>query len=143
MNTQARIFISGLLVAVVGLGVALGVVLATDGSDDGDRTTNGMMNSNDGFVGMMGAMGAMEASGAETSFLMEVMTSTPCVPVTSIPARPLMDRLALLTLTAPLPAIPRARGPLGRCGAQSDANSQSVTRPSVPAKRSNTWRTRG
>ena len=61
MNTQARIFISGLLVAVVGLGVALGVVLATDGSDDGDRTTNGMMNSNDGFAGMMGAMGSMDS----------------------------------------------------------------------------------
>ncbi len=61
MNTPARIFIGGLLVAVVGLGVALGVVLATGSSDDGDRATTRMMNSNDGFAGMMQAMDMMDS----------------------------------------------------------------------------------
>ncbi len=60
MNAQAKFIIAGLLAAVVGLGVALGVVLAS-GGDGGARTTHGIMNGNDGFAGMMRAMDMMDS----------------------------------------------------------------------------------
>ncbi len=60
MNAQAKFIMGGLLAAVIGLGVALGVVLAS-GGDGGARTTNGIMNGNDGFAGMMQAMDTMNA----------------------------------------------------------------------------------
>jgi hypothetical protein len=55
MNTQAKVLIGILVAALIGLGAALGVVLAT-GDSEGDDVSHGMMNGNDGFAGMMGAM---------------------------------------------------------------------------------------
>lgn len=55
MNTQAKVLIGILVAALIGLGAALGVVLAT-GDGEGDNVIDSMMNGNDGFAGMMGAM---------------------------------------------------------------------------------------
>ena len=53
MITPTRVLIGVLAVAVVGLGIALGVALATDDDGSGDH----MMSQGDGFAGMMSAMG--------------------------------------------------------------------------------------
>ena len=62
MNTRTTIAIGGLLAVVVGLGVALGVVLAT-GDAEGSNGTGHRMDSDsgDGFMGMMDAMGDMDS----------------------------------------------------------------------------------
>jgi hypothetical protein len=61
MNTQARIFIGGLLAAVVALGVALGIVLATDDGGGNGTASPHVTNNGDSFMGMMSAMGAMDS----------------------------------------------------------------------------------
>ncbi len=61
MNVRTRVVTAGLLAAVVGLGVALGVVLASGGGDGSTTTTNGMMNGNDGYAGMMRSMDMMDS----------------------------------------------------------------------------------
>lgn len=60
MNTQTKVLIGILGAVVVGLGVALGVVLANDGGDS-SRANQRMMNSDDSFTSMMGAMGSMDS----------------------------------------------------------------------------------
>ena len=65
--TPVRATIAGLLLAVAGLGVALGVVLATDGDDDGHR-----MNQRQGVPGMMSAMADMD-SDAMLAHMKEVL----------------------------------------------------------------------
>jgi hypothetical protein len=61
MNTQARIFIGGLLVAVMALGVVLGIVLATDDGDGNGTTSPDVTDNGDGFMGMMAAMATMDS----------------------------------------------------------------------------------
>jgi hypothetical protein len=72
MNGQARIFIGGLLVAVVTLGVVLGVVLATDDGDGNGNASTHIMDNGDSFTGMMGAMGSMD-SNAMLSHMRDVL----------------------------------------------------------------------
>lgn len=59
MTAQTRIFVGGLLVAVVALGVVLGVVLATD--DGNGSSMPHAMDQDDSFMGMMAAMGTMDS----------------------------------------------------------------------------------
>ncbi len=67
MITPARATIGALLLVVVGLGVALGIVLATDDDDDGH-----MMNQGQGIPGMMSAMADMD-SDAMLAHMKEVL----------------------------------------------------------------------
>ena len=60
MNAQARVFIGALLVGVIGLGVALGVVLASGG--DSTATPSRTADGNDSFAGMMQAMDMMDSN---------------------------------------------------------------------------------
>ncbi len=69
MITPARVTIGALLVAVAGLGVALGIVLATDDDDDDDGH---MMNQGQGIPGMMSAMADMD-SDAMLAHMKEVL----------------------------------------------------------------------
>lgn len=62
MNIRTTIAIGGLLVVVVGLGVALGVALATGDAEGSNGTGHRMeSDSGDGFMGMMDAMGDMDS----------------------------------------------------------------------------------
>jgi hypothetical protein len=67
MNTQARIFIGGLLAAVVALGVVLGVVLATDDGDGNGNISPHATANGDSFMGMMNAMGTMDSDSMLTN----------------------------------------------------------------------------
>ena len=73
MKTRTTIAIGGLLAVVVGLGVALGVVLATDDAE-GSNGTGHRMDSyrGDGSMGMMDAMGDMD-SGAFVEQMRDVL----------------------------------------------------------------------
>ena len=62
MKTRTTIAIGGLLAVVVGLGVALGVVLATDDANDAGSVAH-RMAAGDGSLGMMVAMGDMDTDG--------------------------------------------------------------------------------
>ncbi len=60
MNTQAKIIVAVLVVAVVALGVTVGVMAASDG--DRETTVSSHTGMNDaGYPGMMGAMGSMNS----------------------------------------------------------------------------------
>ena len=62
MKTRTTIAIGGLLAVVVGLGVALGVVLATGDAEGSNGTWHRMdSDSGDGSMSMMEAMGTMDS----------------------------------------------------------------------------------
>ena len=71
MKTRTTIAIGGLLAVVVGLGVALGVVLATDDANDAGSGGH-RMAAGDGFMGMMDAMGDMD-SGPFVEYMRDVL----------------------------------------------------------------------
>lgn len=56
---QSKVIIGALVATVVGLGITLGIVLATDG-DDGIQMPQSM-NQQDSYMGMMQSMGAMDS----------------------------------------------------------------------------------
>lgn len=61
MNTQAKIVVAVLVVAVVALGVTVGVMAAGDGDDQDASLASHMMGNDTSYVGMMGAMGSMNS----------------------------------------------------------------------------------
>ena len=71
MNARTTIAIGGLLAVVVGLGVALGVVLATDDANDAGSVGH-RMAAGDGSMGMMVAMGGMD-SGTFVEYMRDVL----------------------------------------------------------------------
>ena len=57
MASNTRIVIGALVVAVIGLGVVLGLVMAMDD----DMSNSSMMGAGSGYAGMMQAMGGMNS----------------------------------------------------------------------------------
>ena len=59
MNNQAKIVVGALVAAVVGLGIAVGVMAAGDNHDSVAMGSH-MGGNDNGYQGMMGAMGSMD-----------------------------------------------------------------------------------